>query len=62
MSEELFSQEKLQYNDLTNEESKVINNKGTEAPFRGKYVKTQGSRYLCLQKMRCCTLLFVRQI
>jgi peptide methionine sulfoxide reductase msrA/msrB len=48
MSEELFSQEKLQYNDLTREESNVINNKGTEAPFRGKYVKNkEAGTYVC---------------
>lgn len=48
MSEESFSQEKLQYFDLTKGESNVINNKGTEAPFTGKYVKNKESgTYLC---------------
>jgi peptide methionine sulfoxide reductase msrA/msrB len=48
MSEELYSQEKLQYNDLTKEESNVINNKATEAPFRGKYTNnTAKGTYLC---------------
>jgi peptide methionine sulfoxide reductase msrA/msrB len=48
MSEEIFSQEKLQYFDLTREESVVINNKGTEAPFRGKYVSYKESgTYVC---------------
>ena len=48
MNEESFSQEKLQYFDLTKGESNVINNKGTEAPFTGKYVKNKESgTYLC---------------
>lgn len=48
MSEELFSQEKIQYNDLTKEESYVINNKGTEAPFRGKYTNNpEKGTYIC---------------
>ena len=48
MSSELFSQEKLPYNDLTRSESLVINNKGTEAPFTGKYTnnKEKGT-YIC---------------
>lgn len=48
MSEESFSQEKLQYFDLTKSESYVINNKGTEAPFTGKYnnFKEKGT-YVC---------------
>lgn len=48
MSEETYSQEKLQYNDLSKEESAVIEKKGTEAPFRGKYTsnKEKGT-YLC---------------
>ncbi|MBK7712470.1 MAG: bifunctional methionine sulfoxide reductase B/A protein [Bacteroidales bacterium] len=48
MSEESFSQEKLKYYDLTNSESYVINNKGTEKPFTGKYVKNKETgTYLC---------------
>jgi peptide methionine sulfoxide reductase msrA/msrB len=48
MSEEAFSQEKLQFYDLTKGESNVINNKGTEAPFTGKYVKNkENGTYLC---------------
>jgi peptide methionine sulfoxide reductase msrA/msrB len=48
MSEELFSQEKLKYYDLTKSESYVINNKGTETPFSGKYVKNKETgTYLC---------------
>jgi len=48
MSEESFSQEKLQYYNLTKAESAVINNKGTESPFTGKYVKNkQQGTYLC---------------
>ena len=48
MSEETYSQEKLQFNDLSKEESRVIDNKGTEAPFKGKYTtfKEKGT-YLC---------------
>lgn len=48
MSEESFSQEKLQYNDLTKNESYVINNKGTESPFTGKFTKTTDKgTYVC---------------
>jgi peptide methionine sulfoxide reductase msrA/msrB len=48
MSNESFSQEKLQFNDLTNAESAVINKKGTERPFTGKYTKTkENGTYLC---------------
>jgi len=48
MSEESFSQEKLQYYNLTKTESSVINNKGTESPFIGKYVKNkEEGTYLC---------------
>ena len=48
MGEESFSQEKLQYYDLTKGESNVINNKGTESPFTGKYVKTkENGTYVC---------------
>jgi peptide methionine sulfoxide reductase msrA/msrB len=48
MSDKSFSQEKLQYFDLTKSESYVINNKGTESPFTGKYnnFKENGT-YLC---------------
>jgi peptide methionine sulfoxide reductase msrA/msrB len=41
MSDESFSQEKLKYYDLTKVESYVINNKGTESPFTGKFTKSQ---------------------
>jgi peptide methionine sulfoxide reductase msrA/msrB len=48
MSEESFSQEKLPYNDLTKEESSVINNKGTEYPFTGKFTKfSDRGTYVC---------------
>ena len=48
MSDESYSQEKLEYNDLTKGESFVINNKGTEAPFTGKFVKSDESgTYVC---------------
>ncbi|HPT21511.1 MAG TPA: bifunctional methionine sulfoxide reductase B/A protein [Bacteroidales bacterium] len=48
MDNESFSQEKLKYYDLTKEESFVINSKGTEAPFTGKYTdyKEDGT-YIC---------------
>jgi peptide methionine sulfoxide reductase msrA/msrB len=56
MSEESYSQEKLQYYDLTKAESFVINNKGTEAPFTGKYNKyTEKGTYLC---KRCGAALY----
>jgi len=48
MSEESFSQEKLKYYDLTKAESSVINNKGTELPFIGKYTKhSEKGTYVC---------------
>jgi peptide methionine sulfoxide reductase msrA/msrB len=48
MSEKSESQEKLKYYDLTSVESNVINNKGTEAPFRGKFTKsTEKGTYIC---------------
>lgn len=48
MSSESFSQEKFSYFDLTKLESYVINNKGTEAPFTGKFTnhKEKGT-YVC---------------
>jgi peptide methionine sulfoxide reductase msrA/msrB len=48
MATELYSQEKLPFNDLSKNESYVINNKGTETPFTGKYVnnKEKGT-YIC---------------
>jgi peptide methionine sulfoxide reductase msrA/msrB len=48
MSEESYSQEKLQFYDLTKAESNVINNKGTESPFTGKFTnfKEKGT-YVC---------------
>lgn len=48
MSCDLHSQERLPYNDLSTEDSKVINNKGTELPFTGRYVnnKREGT-YIC---------------
>jgi peptide methionine sulfoxide reductase msrA/msrB len=42
------SQEKLQFYDLTREESYVIDNKGTERPFTGKYNKyKEKGTYVC---------------
>ncbi len=48
MSTESYSQEKLPYNNLTKAESYVINDKGTEAPFTGKYTDFKGKgTYIC---------------
>jgi peptide methionine sulfoxide reductase msrA/msrB len=48
MSENSFSQEKLKFNDLTKAESNVINEKGTEMPFTGKYDKfKEKGTYIC---------------
>ena len=48
MNAELFSQEKPGYNDLSKEESRVINDKGTEYPFTGKFYKHKESgTYIC---------------
>lgn len=48
MGQESYSQEKLQFNDLTKEESQVINNKATEAPFKGKYTNSkEKGTYIC---------------
>jgi peptide methionine sulfoxide reductase msrA/msrB len=48
MSEESFSQEKLKFYDLTKMESNVINNKGTESPFTGKYTNfMENGTYVC---------------
>jgi peptide methionine sulfoxide reductase msrA/msrB len=48
MGENLYSQEKLQYNDLSKSESFVINNKGTESPFTGKFTKSkEKGTYIC---------------
>jgi len=48
MSEESYSQEKLDYFDLTKPESDIINNKGTELPFTGKFAKFMDKgTYVC---------------
>ncbi len=48
MSNNSFSQEKLPYNSLSKQESRVIEEKGTEAPFTGKYTDHSGKgTYLC---------------
>ncbi len=48
MSETASSQVKLQFNDLSKDESYVINEKGTERPFTGKYNKHKESgTYVC---------------
>jgi peptide methionine sulfoxide reductase msrA/msrB len=48
MSTESFSQEKLTFNDLSKAESEVINNKGTEKPFIGKYTtNNEKGTYIC---------------
>jgi peptide methionine sulfoxide reductase msrA/msrB len=50
MNNDLYSQEKLGYNNLSKEESQVILKKGTEAPFTGKYEKFNGKgTYVCKQ-------------
>ena len=48
MSMNSFSQEKLSYNRLSEQEARVIEKKGTEAPFTGKYNdhNSRGS-YIC---------------
>ena len=48
MSEKSYSQENLKFYDLTKAESHVINDKGTETPFTGKYTtcKEKGT-YVC---------------
>lgn len=48
MSSNSFSQEKLPFNSLSKQESRVIEEKGTEAPFTGKYTDHSGKgTYLC---------------
>jgi len=48
MSAQSFSQGKLTYNDLTKQESNIIEKKGTEAPFTGKYTEHSGKgTYIC---------------
>jgi peptide methionine sulfoxide reductase msrA/msrB len=48
MSTNSFSQEKLQFNYLSKQESYVINDKGTEAPYVGKYTNnSEKGTYLC---------------
>jgi len=48
MSTDSYSQENLPYNDLSKAESYVINNKGTETPFTGKYTNSkEKGTYLC---------------
>ena len=48
MSTQSFSQEKLSFNDLSKQESQVINNKGTEIPFSGKLTNFYGEgTYVC---------------
>jgi peptide methionine sulfoxide reductase msrA/msrB len=48
MSNGSYSQEKLPLNNLSKAESDVINNKGTEKPFTGKYTSYKGKgTYIC---------------
>ena len=48
MSTQSFSQEKLPYNSLSKQETYVIENKGTEAPFTGKFTDYTGKgTYVC---------------
>jgi peptide methionine sulfoxide reductase msrA/msrB len=56
MNDNLYSQEKPGYRDLSKEESKVIVNKGTEYPFTGKFEKFTGKgTYIC---KRCGAALY----
>jgi peptide methionine sulfoxide reductase msrA/msrB len=48
MSTQSFSQEKLPYNALSKQESFIIDSKGTEAPFTGKYTDYSAKgTYVC---------------
>jgi len=48
MSTQSYSQVKLTFNDLSKQESFVIEKKGTEAPFTGKYTDHSGKgTYIC---------------
>jgi len=48
MTAKSLSQEKLPLNNLSNAEAQVINNKGTEAPFTGKFTDNrEKGTYLC---------------
>jgi len=48
MSENSHSQDNLKYSDLSKEESYVIDSKGTERPFTGKYYKhKEPGTYVC---------------
>jgi peptide methionine sulfoxide reductase msrA/msrB len=48
MSEESYSQEKLHFYDLTKAESHIINDKGTETPFTGKFTNfNEKGTYIC---------------
>lgn len=48
MSENSHSQDNLKYNDLSREESYVIDDKGTERPFTGKFYKhKEPGTYVC---------------
>ena len=56
MSQNSFSQEKLNYNTLTKAETDVIVNKGTELPFIGKFTKSgDAGTYVC---KRCGAALY----
>jgi peptide methionine sulfoxide reductase msrA/msrB len=56
MSEESYSQENLQYYDLTKTESYIINDKGTERPFTGAYTNSkEKGTYVC---RKCGTALY----
>lgn len=48
MNANSFSQEELSFNELSKQESYVIDNKGTEIPFTGKYTDHSGKgTYVC---------------
>jgi len=45
-----FAQDNMNYNKLTKEEKRILIDKGTEAPFSGKYVNnTEKGTYICKQ-------------
>ena len=56
MSEKSFSHEQIKYYDLSKAESYVINNKGTEAPYTGKFNRFDDKgTYIC---KRCGAALY----
>ncbi len=57
MGNDLLSQDKTLYNDLTDKETSIIVNKSTESPFTGSFEKfNEAGTYLC---KRCGNALFI---